>query len=152
MFDQKRGPKWGILYVIVPLVAGLFGLEMKAPLPEAGHRIAQVCVILLTYGLVALWLRANRLAILNEGYRKQKKNGRQSRRWIIHREELSEEETGSSSVQPALPPVVNVGANGQGRVPRSLVTMWSSSDSGPLPIQHSEFDSQMNVGTEETDE
>jgi hypothetical protein len=152
MFNQKRGPQWGILYLVLPLAVGLFWLEVKAPLSEAGHRVAQVCVMLLTYGLVALWLRANRLAILNEDYRKQKKNGRQSRRWIIHREELSEEEPGSSSVQPALPPVVNAGVNDQGRVPRSLVTTWSAADSGPLPIQHSGSDSQMNVWTEETDD
>src|SRR3989304_1011174 len=152
MFNQERGPKWGILYLVLPLAAGLFWLQMQAPLPEAGHRVAEVCVILLTYGLVALWLRANRLAIFNEDHRKQKKSSRQSRRWIIRREELPEEEPGSSSVQPALPPVVNLGANGQGRVPRGLVTMWSADDSGPLPIQHSGFDSQMNVWTEETDE
>ena len=152
MFNQKCGPKWGILYLVLPLTVGLFWLQMQSPLPEAGHRVAEVGVILLAYGLVAPWLRANRLAILNEDYRRQKKGSRQSRLWTIHREEIPAEEPGNSPVQPVLPPVVNVGANGHGHVPRTLVTTWSAADSGPLPIQHSRYDSQMNLWTEETDE
>jgi hypothetical protein len=147
MFNQAHGPKWGILYMVLPLSAGLFWLQMQAPLLEAGHRAAEVGVVLFTFGLVALWLRANRLAILGEDYRQHEKSGRQSRMRVIFMEEIPAEEPGDAPVEPALPPVVRVSANGRGHVPRTLVTAWSSFDSGPLPIQHSKFDSTLNPWT-----
>ncbi len=147
MFNQKRRPRWGLLYVIVPLAAGLFWLEIKAPWPKAEHRAAEVGIVLLVFGLVELWLRANWLAILNEDYKKQKKSDRQNRRWVILREEIPGEEPCGSPVEPDLVPVVRAAVNGHGRVPRTLVTAWSSSDSGLLPIQHSRFDSWLNPWT-----
>jgi hypothetical protein len=147
MFNQKRGPKWGILYLVLPLAAGLFWLQMQATLPETGHQVAEVGVVLLTYGLVELWLRANRLAILNEDHRGHEKSGQHSRIRVILMEDIPAEEHGDSPVEPALPPVVRLGANGWARVPRTLVTGWSSSDSGPLLIQHSRFDSPLNAWT-----
>lgn len=139
---QKRRPKWRILYLILPLSGGLFWLEMKAPLSEVGHRAAQVGIVLLTFGLVELWLRTNRLAFLNEDYRKQENSGLQGRLWVTFTGEVSAEEPGALPIEAALPPMVSVGANGHARVPRTLVTAWRSSDSGPLPIQHSRLDGQ----------
>jgi hypothetical protein len=152
MFSQKRGPRWGLLYMIVPLAVGLLWLQLQTPLPEAGHKVAEVGVILLTYGLVALWLWANRLAILHEDYRRHEKISQPSRIRVILMEDIPAEEHGDSLVEAALPPMTSVGANGRPRVPRTLVTGWRLSDSGPLPIQHSRFDSQMNVSTQGTDE
>jgi len=149
MFYQKRRPKWGILYLILPLAGGLFWLEMKVPLSEVGHRAAQVGIVLLTFGLVELWLRTNRFAFLDEDYRKQENSGLQGRLWVTLTGEVPAEEPGASPVEDALPPMVRVGANGHGRVPRTLVTAWSSSDSGPLPIQHSRFDAQLGPWTAE---
>jgi hypothetical protein len=137
--------------MIVPLAAGLFWLEMKMTLSETEHRAADVGIVLLIFGLVELWLRANRLAILNEDYKKQKKSGRSSQRWVVLAEEIPGEEPGSSPVETALPSVMRVGVNGHGHVSRTLVTAWSSADSGPLPIQHSRFDSQMKEWTEGAD-
>jgi hypothetical protein len=147
MFNQERGPKWGILYLVLPLAAGLFWLQMQAPLPEVGHRAAEVGVVLLTFGLVEHWLRANRLDILGEDSRKHEKSGQQSRIRVIFMEEIPAGEPGDAPVEPALPPVVRMSANGRGHVPRTLVTAWSTSDSGPLPIQHSKFDSTLNPWT-----
>jgi hypothetical protein len=142
MFNQNRGPRWGLLYMIVPLAAGLFWLEMKTPLSETEHRAADVGIVLLIFGLVELWLRANRLAFFREDYRKQEKSGLQSRLWGVLSEEIPAQEPGASRVEAALPPMASMEANGHGRVPRTLVTAWSSLDSGPLPIQHSRFDAQ----------
>ena len=148
MSNQERGPKWGLLYLALPLAAGLFWLQMQAPLPETGHRVAEVGIVLFTYGCVALWLRANRLAILNEDARGHK----QSRIRVIVMEGIPAEERGDSPVEPALPPVVKLEMNGRARVPRTLVTGWSSSDSGPLPIQHSGFNSTSNAWSEGEEE
>lgn len=87
MFNQKRGPKWGILYLVLPLATGLFWLQMQALLPEVGHRAAEVGIVLLTYGLVALWLRANRLALLNEDNRRHEKSSQRSQIRNIFEEE-----------------------------------------------------------------
>jgi hypothetical protein len=147
MFYQKRRPKWGILYLVLPLAGGLFWLEMKVPLSEVGHRAAQVGIVLLTFGLVELWLRANRLAMLSEDRERQKKSGWQSRVWLILSEEVPAEEPGAAPIEPALLSDVRAAANGHGHVPRTLVTAWSSSDSGPLPIRHSRFDAQWGPWT-----
>jgi hypothetical protein len=142
MFNQKRGPRWGILYMIVPLAAGLFWLEMKTPLSETEHRAADVGIVLLIFGLVELWLRANRPAMLSEDRERQMKSLQQNRRWVIVSEEITTQEPGASPIEPALLSDVRAATNGHARVPRTLVTGWSSSDSGPLPIQHSRFDAQ----------
>jgi hypothetical protein len=147
MFNQKRGPRWGILYLLVPLAAGLFWLEMRAPFSETGHRAADIGIVLLIFGLVELWLRANRLALISEDYRKQEKIGLQGRLWVVLSEKVPGEEPGASRVEAALPPLVSVGANGHGRVPGTLVTAWSASDSGALPIQHSRCDAQWGPWT-----
>ena len=140
MLNQKPGPRWGLLYMIVPLSAGLFWLEMKVPLSETQHRAADVVIVLLIFGLVELWLRANRLAFLNKDYGRQQRSGLPSRLWVVLTEEMPAEEPGASPIEPALPLDVRAGANGHGHVPHTLITTWSSSDSGPLPIQHSRFD------------
>ena len=147
MFNQKRGPRWGLLYMIVPLAAGLFWLEMKTPLSETEHRAADIGIVLLIFGLVEIWLRANRLAMLSEDQQRQKKSVRQSRRWLILSEEIPAQEPGAAPIEPALLSDVRAAANRNGRVPRTLVTGWSSSDSGPLPIQHSRFDAQWGPWT-----
>jgi hypothetical protein len=133
--------------MIVPLAAGLFWLEMKTPLSETEHRAADVGIVLLIFGLVELWLRANRLAFFREDYRKQEKSRLQSRLWGILLEEIPAQEPGASRVEAALPPMVSMEANGHGHVPRTLVTAWSSYDTGPLPIQHSRFDAQCGPWT-----
>jgi hypothetical protein len=52
-------PVCWVLYALVPLLAGLFVVEHRASLSPTGHRVAQVGIVLLIYGLVWLWLRAH---------------------------------------------------------------------------------------------
>jgi hypothetical protein len=63
-----RQPVWWVLYTVVPLMGGLLVLEHRASLSPAGHRFAQIGIVLCIYGLVWLWLRANTLALLRVAY------------------------------------------------------------------------------------
>jgi hypothetical protein len=62
--SQYHRPGWWVLYALVPLLAGLFVVEHRASLSPTGHSLAQVGIVLLIYGLVWLWLWANRLRLL----------------------------------------------------------------------------------------
>lgn len=61
---RHRRPAWWLLYALVPLMAGLFVVEHRAPLPPGWHTAGQVAIVLFIYGLVWLWLRANELRLL----------------------------------------------------------------------------------------
>ena len=63
-----RQPVWWVLYTLVPLMGGLLVLEHQASLSPAGHKFAQIGIVLCIYGLVWLWLRANTLALLRVAY------------------------------------------------------------------------------------
>jgi hypothetical protein len=63
-----RQPVWWLLYTLVPLMGGLLVLEHQAALSSAGHKLAQIGIVLCIYGLVWLWLRASTLALLRVPY------------------------------------------------------------------------------------
>ena len=63
-----RRPGWWGLYALVPLMAGLLVLEHRASLAPAGHKFAQIGMVVCMYGLVWLWLRVNKLARLWVAY------------------------------------------------------------------------------------
>ena len=63
MSSKTRGPRWWQLYAMLPLLVGLFLLEMRLPFSETGHVIAQLVILGIIFGLVHLWLRANASAL-----------------------------------------------------------------------------------------
>jgi hypothetical protein len=65
--DKHGGPVWWVLCALVPLMGGLLVVEHRASLPPGWHTFVQVSMVLFIYGLVWLWLRANRLALLCAG-------------------------------------------------------------------------------------
>ena len=64
MGHKPRGPACWLLLALLPLLAGLFVVEQRAPLPPGGHTAVQAGIVLFIYGLVWLWLRANTLQLL----------------------------------------------------------------------------------------
>jgi hypothetical protein len=48
---------------MLPLLVGLFLLEMRLPFSEAGHEVAQLVILGIIFCLVHLWLRANASAL-----------------------------------------------------------------------------------------
>ncbi len=64
METHDRRPAWWQLYLFGFFMVGLFVLGARAPLSELGHQVAAIGTLLLVYGFVGLWLRANRPALL----------------------------------------------------------------------------------------
>ena len=58
-------PKWWQVYLILPLLAALFAVENRLKLSARGHQATQMGIVLIVFGLVHLWLKANALALSN---------------------------------------------------------------------------------------
>jgi hypothetical protein len=56
-------PKWWQLYLTFPLLIALFILDHHLTLSASGHQVVQIGIILVVYGLVHLWLKANVTAL-----------------------------------------------------------------------------------------
>ncbi len=56
-------PKWGLLYLTFPLMLALLIVERRLKLSASGHQAALIAIILLTYGLLHWWLKANARAL-----------------------------------------------------------------------------------------
>jgi hypothetical protein len=64
MEPNDRLAAWWQLYLLGLVMIGLLVVGARAPLSEFGHQVAAIGTLLLVYGLVELWLRANRAALL----------------------------------------------------------------------------------------
>ena len=62
------------------VLVGLLVIEIKIPISEMGHRVVEVGIVVLIFGLIELWLRANDANIRAEQWRAAQ--GRQTRRVI----------------------------------------------------------------------
>ena len=63
--SQNIHPKWWQLYLTFALLIALFILDNRLKLTVHGHQAVQIGIILLVYGLVHLWLKANETALSN---------------------------------------------------------------------------------------
>ncbi len=62
---EESHPSWWQLYLLGLGMIGLLVLGALAPLSERGHQAAAIGTLLLVWGLVELWLRANTAALLH---------------------------------------------------------------------------------------
>jgi hypothetical protein len=65
MSTNTSRPKWWQVYLTLPLLIALFIVDSRLKLSERGHQAVQIGIILLVYGLVHLWLKANAAALSN---------------------------------------------------------------------------------------
>lgn len=72
MKKGSKRPSWWLLYLSAAVILGLLWMEVKAPLSENGHTWTQVGLVMVLFGLVMTWLRANDAAFLSEEYEKLK--------------------------------------------------------------------------------
>jgi hypothetical protein len=63
MIEQAGGPHWRLLYAVIAVMVGLLVLDARASLLPAGHEILEVGIVLVGFGLIELWIRANRRAL-----------------------------------------------------------------------------------------
>jgi len=66
MYGKKQRPSWWLLYLSLPMMIGLFLIEMHLSLSDTGHRLAELIIILVVYGSISLWLKANTGALIQE--------------------------------------------------------------------------------------
>ena len=66
MSSSSLHPKWWQLYLIFPLLIILFALDSRLRISTRGHQAVQLGIIVLVYGLIHLWLKANRSALSAE--------------------------------------------------------------------------------------
>ncbi len=59
MSRSSSHPKWWQLYLILPLLVVLFIIENRLKISSRGHQAVQIGIVLLVYGLMHLWLKAN---------------------------------------------------------------------------------------------
>ena len=63
MSSKHNRPKWWRLYMIFPLLLTLFAVDNRLKISTGGHQVVQIGTILLIYGLVHMWLKANSSAL-----------------------------------------------------------------------------------------
>ena len=66
MSPSTLHPKWWQLYLTFPFLIALFVLDARLKISARGHKFVQIGIVLLVYGLILLWLRANRSALAGD--------------------------------------------------------------------------------------
>ncbi len=63
MTSPKISPKWWQLYLSFPLLIALFVMDHRLKISTPGHEAVQIGIILLVYGCIHFWLKANARAL-----------------------------------------------------------------------------------------
>ena len=63
MSSKEIRPKWWQVYLIFPLLIALFAIDNRLKISTRGHETVQIGIVLLVYGLVHLWIKANSRAL-----------------------------------------------------------------------------------------
>ena len=63
MLPQPARPKWWQIYLTLPLLILLFVVDSRLKISTRGHQAVQIAIVLLVYGLIHLWLKANATAL-----------------------------------------------------------------------------------------
>ncbi len=67
---RTRKPAWWLLYALIPFL-GMLLLDVDwLPVPPIVHTALDIIAVLIALGLMAIWLRANRIAMVQEEYQK----------------------------------------------------------------------------------
>jgi len=61
--SQQARPKWWQVYLTLPLLIALFAVDGRLKISTRGHQAVQIGIVLLIYGLIHLWLKANATAL-----------------------------------------------------------------------------------------
>ena len=68
MFPKPK-PKWWLVFALVPLTIAFLVVDESIPLPTQGHQLLEFGIILVTFGLMALWVRVSQGALITQGTR-----------------------------------------------------------------------------------
>ena len=59
MAAKSKGPRLGMLYLVLPFTCGLLWLEHQAPMPAPLHELTLLFIVFLVFGLLGLWSQSN---------------------------------------------------------------------------------------------
>ncbi len=79
MSSKDVQPKWWQLYLTFPLLMALFAVDSRLKISIRAHQFVQICIIVIVFGLIHLWLKANTAALSNLDRRSQ-----QDRVHVVH--------------------------------------------------------------------
>jgi hypothetical protein len=63
MTSSNTRPKWWQVYLTLPLLVALLVVDSRLKISTRGHQWVQIGIILLIYGFVHMWLKANASAL-----------------------------------------------------------------------------------------
>jgi hypothetical protein len=63
MSTSNPRPKWWQLYLTFPLLIVLFVADSRLKISSRGHQIVQIGIVLLVFGLIHIWIKANSSAL-----------------------------------------------------------------------------------------
>ncbi len=63
MYTKNARPKWWQVYLTFPLLIALFVLDSRLKLTVHEHEGVQIGIVLLIYGLIHIWIKANSRAL-----------------------------------------------------------------------------------------
>jgi hypothetical protein len=63
MTSKNIGPRWWQLYLTFPLLLILFVMDGRLKISPRGHQAVQIGIVLLIFGLIHLWIKANASAL-----------------------------------------------------------------------------------------
>jgi len=63
MSSNNANPKWWRLYLTFPLLIASFAVDSRLKLSVRDHQTVQILIVLIIFGYVVLWLKANSRAL-----------------------------------------------------------------------------------------
>ena len=69
---KKSKPTWWLAFALAPLMIVLLVIEGQTPGSLVEHRILEIGIVILTFGLMGLWVHANQAALMDEEMEKGK--------------------------------------------------------------------------------
>lgn len=63
---RKGKPNWWMLYALIPSMPVLLVVGSRIPGSSLEHRLMEFGIVLLGFGLIALWVRANEPALIEQ--------------------------------------------------------------------------------------
>lgn len=78
MRKPNSRPKWILLFLMIMPVLILLWLEAGVQASRTEHVIAESTLVVLLYGIVAVWLKANEFAIRSEDQAEREQDGQKS--------------------------------------------------------------------------
>lgn len=73
MQKPRSRPNWLVLFLVITPVLGVLWLEAREPLSQVDHKIVEIGLVVLLYGIVAVWLKANEHIVMFDEHQKRQR-------------------------------------------------------------------------------